>query len=1059
MRESGLTVGVAEVARLQQVFALAPHPQGRLPSLLRAVLVKSAEDRAVFDRVFEMWIGRAEQDLSLREMPPPVPTDPGSVRKIGRLWLRRHFWRIFAAVALVVLSFTIREGVKIQPIKTKGSKLGGEAQPRAPEPHQPPAFTPDDLRKRTFTTWVPTLSVQDAEPVWQGRPPLVLGISALAVAAGLWLSLRKRRWFPPPAPEPTKKGPPRIFLTPPPLAGPQLLEAREEEALVWGIGHFVAEEPTRRLDLPATVRATARAAGIIPHLRFHQARYPREVWLWVDEAADDPALSRLADEVEAALQAHGLPVERALFRGVPDWLVNASGQTFAPNEVDERRDVALVAILTDGRVLARQYAADDRRVHLDALLRSLSHWPRLAFVDFSAESGELAALLPKHSLVRITPPELAAFLGSDEALQRRAVSGTEADAVWAAACAFAPFSVDEQSAFELRRRLGLAGSPWALRALRSEAPGPPGRLQWRAPDRARRVNWLREIEEQEKEDLANGSLLGRVLAFWEEVCDQELKGRETAAPETSWRDTPAYQHLRMERALLGLWRQREAPVAVRELYRLHGGTLREPIERSLREMAPSGWGGPELVHLPWQWEADRSGVERVMLQEMKLGGGMPAATVQKPGRLWAGMGICLGLAVGALCSAALSGKRPPEGTPVVVHDPGKPAKTWISAEASRSAQSWRVTVATNKFLTAQAVKAGARVNVKWESKSLPCLVSLDPGSEVWSCGTIEAPPRLSEVHGPRIVALAASPGAPEADTLAVDLIDSGSADEVFIGRNWRLALGLGQELLVLPESRWGELAKALRFEGTRTVGQVWPTLRLLAGEQTALLRGLSCRNGETLEEDRVTFVHICRGSFMMGSAAGDPRAGSDERPAHRVNLSDYWIGRTEVTAAQLHGEGSDTRPAVGVSWFEARDFCEKHGWRLPTEAEWEYAARAGTETAWSFGDDEKALGDYAWFHENSGVATHPVGTKKPNPWGIYDMHGNTWEWVADWYAPYQAGEQTDPLDLSTGNFRVLRGGAFNDSLRFLRSSIRFWFQPSFRNVDIGFRCARGLAVR
>ena len=311
---------------------------------------------------------------------------------------------------------------------------------------------------------MPSFHVTPAEPVWQGWPPFALGLLALSTAAGLWLALLKRRWFPLPAPEPTRKGPPRVFLSPPVLAGPQLLEAREEEALVWGIGHFIAEEPTRRLDLPATVRATARAGGV-PQLLFHQARYPREVWLWVDEAADDPALARLADEIEAALQAHGLPVERALFRGVPDRLVSASGQAFAPNEVDERRDAALVAILTDGRILARLHAADNRRVDLDALLRSLSHWPRLAFVDFAAEPSELAPLLPKLSLARITPPELAAFLGSDEPLQRRAVTGTEADAVWAAACALAPSSIDELSAFELRRRLGLAASPWALCAL------------------------------------------------------------------------------------------------------------------------------------------------------------------------------------------------------------------------------------------------------------------------------------------------------------------------------------------------------------------------------------------------------------------------------------------------------------------------------------------------------------------------------------------------------------------------------------------------------------------
>jgi len=298
-----------------------------------------------------------------------------------------------------------------------------------------------------------------------------------------------------------------VFLTPPEPAGLQLLLPREEEALVWGIGHFVAEEPTRRLDLPATVRATARAAGF-PQPRFHLARHPREVWLWIDETADDPAIPRLADEVAAALAAYGLPVERALFRGIPDWLVNLEGQSFAPNEVDERRDAALVAILTDGRILARHWAADDRRVGLDALLRSLSFWPRLAFVDFSSEPGPLGAILGPHFIARIAPQDLATFLGAGETLRQRALMTVDDVAVWAAACALAPSPVSEEQAFELRRRLGLTDSPWAIRALRAEAPGPAGRLQWPTPIRARRLNWLRAAEVQREKGLDPGSLLG-----------------------------------------------------------------------------------------------------------------------------------------------------------------------------------------------------------------------------------------------------------------------------------------------------------------------------------------------------------------------------------------------------------------------------------------------------------------------------------------------------------------------------------------------------------------------
>jgi hypothetical protein len=192
------------------------------------------------------------------------------------------------------------------------------------------------------------------------------------------------------------------------LKEPQFLDARQQEMLVWGIGHFIADEPTRHLDLAATVQATARAGGI-PALHYEAAAYQHEVWLWVDDAAEDSAIARLADEVEATLEAHGLAVERALFRGMPERLLTATGAVVAPREVDERREAVLVAVLTDGRVLSRLYTVDNRRVQIEALLRDLSHWPRLAFVDFSAGASGLAALLARHDLPCIPPTALAAF--------------------------------------------------------------------------------------------------------------------------------------------------------------------------------------------------------------------------------------------------------------------------------------------------------------------------------------------------------------------------------------------------------------------------------------------------------------------------------------------------------------------------------------------------------------------------------------------------------------------------------------------------------------------------
>ena len=159
---------------------------------------------------------------------------------------------------------------------------------------------------------------------------------------------------------------------------------------------------------------------------------------------------------------------------------------------------------------------------------------------------------------------------------------------------------------------------------------------------------------------------------------------------------------------------------------------------------------------------------------------------------------------------------------------------------------------------------------------------------------------------------------------------------------------------------------------------------------------------------------------------------------------------------------SENQPAVYVSWNDAVAFCDwlskKEGkqYRLPTEAEWEYSCRAGTTTAYSFGDDPSKLGEYAWFTGNSGGKTHEVGTKKPNAWGLYDMHGNVWQWCQDWYddryKEYSKDSPTrDPQGPSAGRFRVYRGGSFSSTPSYCRSASRYRNVPTLRDSNLGFR--------
>ncbi len=220
------------------------------------------------------------------------------------------------------------------------------------------------------------------------------------------------------------------------------------------------------------------------------------------------------------------------------------------------------------------------------------------------------------------------------------------------------------------------------------------------------------------------------------------------------------------------------------------------------------------------------------------------------------------------------------------------------------------------------------------------------------------------------------------------------------------------------------------------------------------------------------FVKIKPGCFMMGRDANFEDGANDELPRHKVCITKtFYLGKTEVTQAQwVAVMGSNpskfkgrNNPVEMVSWEDVQRFIRllnrKEGgnhYRLPTEAEWEYACRAGTTTAYFFGDDAGMMPQYAWYWDNSGERTHPVGLKRPNPWGLYDMHGNVWEWCRDWYDQnyYSNSPSTDPTGPSTGRFRVARGGGWVSFAGYLRSAIRYSDSPGVRGDGLGFRLLR-----
>jgi formylglycine-generating enzyme required for sulfatase activity len=242
-------------------------------------------------------------------------------------------------------------------------------------------------------------------------------------------------------------------------------------------------------------------------------------------------------------------------------------------------------------------------------------------------------------------------------------------------------------------------------------------------------------------------------------------------------------------------------------------------------------------------------------------------------------------------------------------------------------------------------------------------------------------------------------------------------------------------------------------------------------------------------------VRIEPGAFTMGSPAGELGNAAGAETQHRVTITRaFALKTTEVTQAEWRAvmgynpsgfrNCGDTCPVERVSWFDAVDYVNRLsnaaglascydanrafaglgclGYRLPTEAEWEYAARAGAMTAFHTGDitqqgcDDPNADAAGWYCGNSRDTTHPVGEKQPNAWGLHDMHGNVFEWVHDWYAAYPAGAAVDPLGPAAGGDRVSRGGRWSSSARNARAAFRYSRDPRDRLSDIGIRPARSL---
>ncbi|ACY14613.1 hypothetical protein [Haliangium ochraceum] len=729
------------------------------------------------------------------------------------------------------------------------------------------------------------------------------GLIPLSLGAAAWLliSRGRGRWLPQVAQ--SREAYDALVAIGAPLRSAEsalLLDLEDEENLVWGVGHFISEERSRNLDIARTVHETAAAYGR-PVLRYESARYHREAWLWIDESLDSPVARHLARDLARILRASGLPVTEFRFWGTPSQFRTEGDALVTLDELEGRRETAAVAILTDGRLIHAAHRARDRSQSLQQLLRNLSFWPKVTFVDFGR--GQLAAIAEPMGLRVIAPQDAAAAMsdlveGNDRPMYSRLVGDAR---VWAAACALSPRPVDDPTALKLRQMLGLSVTPWAIETLRARADRRAGGISWTTRGRAALIAWLLAAEELPERGLPQPeSLLARIITAWERLLDE--RERNLRASDPQWSATLEAQTLRMERGLLHLWDRPDE--AASSLFELFHGSARPAIRHHLRELAPRECvDDPDAIPLPWALQHQRHDTQ-VMLTEMGLGEEAELAgrdSLPPPARMILALSLCVGMALGAgyalfdeylsrvPASPELLGTAADTGKPffhdlrkrmhghweVAVWSPWfpEPAVSWLSAD-----DNYRLG-ASGAWLDCVSEENGYRV--------LRCCSDLDdsnrPLGDRWSVAVL--------------------PAGESGEQLAQQLLCSGTSDAVYLQEpsSSRNASGdskapasplaqilapwsapqpaLSQLLLVADEvpdelseyvgnavvvssDRWLGLLDLVEFEGTRDLGDREPQLYPLAGKpETFLVQGLGACGalGEPCCSPKATFEYCGAG--------------------------------------------------------------------------------------------------------------------------------------------------------------------------------------------------------
>ena len=956
LRLRGIAVGAIELRHLQSVLQSSPSlSRGELSDLLCTVLANSAEQRNTVQRVFQQYVPYdhelpdASKASGKKTNKPAKTTKKTSTTSISssttktsllsrfkqwfNLWLIGAISLLAIVVALAFLAKTEESTSKQKPTPTL-------KQDKTKTPTQTTTST-NTIKK---TTWTYTITHSETVSIQQRifAPLSLLLSSGLAL---LWLAYQAWRRTRKPLTQGitiSTKGTlhtPEINTT----SDFYLLDARQRYKMSWGINHYISDQPLPQLDIKKTVQQSARNAQ--PSICFKKRSQQREVFLWIDQASQNPDLLRLTDEITRTLAAMNIEVQKAYFHSLPQRINDAKGQLIWSSKQMPPEHQPLVLVFMDADNLNASASYSRNTVKEANSLVALSKWSTLTLVDCSQLMGSLQGIARNYGLSCILPQQVASWLAQQGSLQKHqqplSCSLEELNR-WASACALANHPLAETEIRELHNALGL-NCAWQYNALQRYAQSTLTGLDFSAS----RIRLLNDIYPQD---------LVTAIDFWRQRYQQINHDKcQQETPKQAWRNSRRQKFLHIRLLLLELWDKNPKNIqkTCAQLYQLHqnkqlgGEVTRQLTQYRAKDMPETT---TEQIILPFRWQALSNKTQRQLLS-------MAFAGATQTTRL-----------------------------------------AWDKTTASLLGLLTGIVIASLLWSLAALIPQTAQLKTRLDSPIPP-----------------ELPRRTEEI-----------------------------------------------KQTLMKTGQWhNNQISWLKWQAHYQFKQITHKTRIELPH-------------------KLTLLALPKGEFTMGDDSSEYK---DERPTHKVTIQPFWIGETEITfnqydaytkekslkSADDEGWGRDNRPVINVSWNDTQGYLK---WlnkkyakqlnglkcRLPTEAEWEYAARAGTNTQYYWGDTPSH--DYANYDGKEGKDqweyTAPVASFSKNKFGLYDMSGNVWEWVQDRYGEnyYQSSPTNNPTGPSGGSFRGDRGGSWGSSASYARSAFRRLDAPSNSSSFLGFRLAR-----